>query len=195
MKALLIDASPEGDVQTTKAAAALAAELEARGHEVEWRVLARLDMRACTGCFGCWVKTPGECVIADDARSLAADVIASDSYAVVTPVRFGSYGSLAKSMIDRTIPLILPFFKKIDGEIHHGRRYARFPRYVVLGTSELAGDALDDEAAAFGTLVSRNAINFHCPSHASGLVGADSDAAAVAASVLDEALEMAEVAA
>lgn len=195
MNALLLDGSPTGDQQTAKAAGTLAAELEGRGYVVDRRRLAELDVRACTGCFGCWVKTPGECLIADDARALAAAIIASDVYAVVTPVRFGSYGSLAKSAIDRTIPLILPFFKKIDGEIHHGQRYQRFPRYVALGTSWLTHEALDDEAAAFGTLVSRNAINLHCPSHASALVGSECDVASAAAGMLDEALETQEVAA
>ena len=29
--------------------------------------LSQLHIANCVGCFGCWVKTPGKCVIRDDA--------------------------------------------------------------------------------------------------------------------------------
>lgn len=29
--------------------------------------LSALKITPCVGCFGCWVKTPGRCVIRDDA--------------------------------------------------------------------------------------------------------------------------------
>lgn len=181
MKALLLDASSAGDARTVGAADALESEMRARGCTVERRRVAELDVRACTGCFGCWVRTPGECVIADDARSLAAAVIAADVFAVVTPVRFGSYGSVAKSALDRMIPLITPLFTMIDGETHHVARYPRFPHYVALGTSGLSDEsALAEEAAAFGRLAGRNAINFHCTSTAV-LAGPSDDIAEVAA--------------
>ena len=63
--------------------------LAARGYRVERLALRDLDIRACTGCFGCWTRTPGECVIDDDARRVAELVINSDVTAVVTPVSFG----------------------------------------------------------------------------------------------------------
>ena len=196
MDVLLIDASPADDCRTAEAADALALEVEAGGGAVERRRLADLDLRACTGCFGCWVKTPGECVIADDGRALAASVIASDVFALVTPVRFGTYGSLGKSALDRMNPLILPFFKRINGETHHGQRYPRFPRYVVLGTSALADKrALSAETAVFGRLVGRNAINLHCPSYASALVGPSDDPAVIAARMIEAVRCSKEVAA
>ena len=27
----------------------------------------------CIGCFGCWIKTPGECVIKDDYNKISYD--------------------------------------------------------------------------------------------------------------------------
>lgn len=35
-------------------------------HDVSTIVLNRNDLLPCTGCFGCWVKTPGQCVITND---------------------------------------------------------------------------------------------------------------------------------
>ncbi|MDF1862269.1 MAG: hypothetical protein P1U87_18780 [Verrucomicrobiales bacterium] len=37
-------------------------ELENRGAEFRIFRLRELKMGSCIGCFGCWLKTPGECV-------------------------------------------------------------------------------------------------------------------------------------
>ena len=39
----------------------LSDSLESSGHEVTTFTIRDLDIRYCIGCFGCWVKTPGEC--------------------------------------------------------------------------------------------------------------------------------------
>lgn len=163
MKAILLDGSPEGDTNTETAADALEMALRARGCDVTRFVLRDLDLRACTGCFGCWTKTPGQCVIRDAARDIDAGIVNSDIYAIATPVVFGSYGTLAKRALDRSIAVILPFFTLVDGEVHHQKRYERYPDLLVLGT-QLVADA--EDAERFGHLVERNAINMYNPTHA-----------------------------
>ena len=37
--------------------------------------------------------------------------------------------------------MILPFFTDVDGEIHHEKRYERYPSYVVVGTMPERDDA------------------------------------------------------
>ena len=32
------------------------------------------DIRHCIGCFGCWVKTPGQCVIHDGYENTGIDM-------------------------------------------------------------------------------------------------------------------------
>lgn len=187
MKALLLDASPVGDDLTARAADVLEAELRSRGVEPTRLLLRDLSIRPCTGCFGCWIQRPGECVIDDDARQIAAQAIASDVLAIVSPTRFGTWGSLAKSALDRMICLILPHFTTINGELHHQRRYARYPRYIALGTTP---HSEPEAAALFEKLAERNAINLHNPSHAAHVIAGDSGAdelALVVARLLEEA--------
>jgi multimeric flavodoxin WrbA len=182
MKTLLLDAAPAGDARTTRAADALAASLDDRGHEVERVVLRDLNVKPCSGCFGCWVSRPGECVFADDARSVAEKAIASDALALVSPVTFGSYGSLAKGVLDRMICLILPHFTMIGGEVHHKPRYRRYPVLLALGT---LAEPDPEQEALFARLVERNAVNLYNPEHVVAVVAGDSDAHAVAGALLD----------
>ena len=171
MKAVVLDASdladdPRRERPPTRSTDALAGA----GAGVERIVVRDLDMRPCTGCFGCWTRTPGECVIDDDARSVAERVIAADVYAVVTPVSFGSFGSLAKSVLDRLICLVLPHFTMVDGEVHHRPRYRAIPRGA-RARNDAAPDA--EQAALFARLVERNAVNLHNPTHAAETVAGD----------------------
>jgi len=182
MKVVLLDCGDAGDARTGEAADALRHMLEAGGADVERVVVRELDVRPCTGCFGCWTRTPGQCVIADDARAVAERVIAAEVFAVVTPVAFGSYGSRAKSILDRLICLVLPHFTRIDGEVHHRPRYERYPHMLALGTLEQASP---EQAALFARLVERNAVNLHNPTHAVEVVAGDESPAGAARRLLD----------
>jgi hypothetical protein len=147
------------------------------GARVTRVALCALDVQPCNGCFGCWTTRPGECLVDDDARRLTAQAIASDLLAVATPARFGTWGSVAKSALDRMIGLLLPHFVRIRGEVHHAPRYARYPRLIALGTLPAANPTCE---ALFARLLARNALNFHCPAHAAAIVTDGDDAWAVA---------------
>ena len=41
-----------------------------RKKESQYIDLSKLKIKNCVGCFGCWVKTPGKCVIRDDATKV-----------------------------------------------------------------------------------------------------------------------------
>ena len=49
----------------------LKATLEAHQHQVTLLPLREMEIRYCIGCFGCWVKTPGECF----AQDLSSQVV------------------------------------------------------------------------------------------------------------------------
>lgn len=167
-----MDASPVADHASARSADAVESELLARGAIVDRAVLRNLTIRPCTGCFGCWTKRPGECLIDDDARGLAAKTIASDLMVIATPVRFGTWGSLAKSALDRMIGLILPTFASVNGEIHHHARYPRYPKLLAVGTTR---QPRPEVTRLFEQLVTGNAVNLHIPAHAVVLLGESED--------------------
>jgi len=113
------------------------------------------------------VKTPGVCVIDDAGRDLAKKAIQCDLLTFVTPITFGGYSYQLKKAADRLIPLILPYFQLVGGEVHHQKRYAQYP--VLLGLGTLPGPN-EAQEQLFRTLVRRNAINFRNPNHAATVV-------------------------
>ncbi|KAF5038294.1 hypothetical protein DSECCO2_555740 [anaerobic digester metagenome] len=126
----------------------------------------------CTGCFGCWLKTPGECVINDMGREIAEKVIQSDLVVFLTPITFGGYSYHLKKMLDRFIPTILPFFALIDGETHHEPRYEKYPSILAIGYLKEKDSKSED---IFKKLVERNAINFYSPHNRAEIVTGDVD--------------------
>ena len=166
MKAILLDGSGAIDSTGERIRAALAAELQTQGWDVEHIALRDKKIGNCAGDFFCWVRSPGVCNVDDDNRPIAAALAASDLMVYLTPVTFGGYSSGLKRMVDHQIQNVLPFFAKIEGETHHHKRYQKNPDLLAVGWL----DAPDAQAeAVFRQLVQRNAINFHSEKFASGV--------------------------
>lgn len=167
VKATILNGALDGDNHVDAVAAALTDRWESAGWEVSTWQLRDEKIAYCLGCFECWTKTPGICRIDDAGRSVAASVIQSDLLVYVTPITFGGYSSELKKAVDRSICLIMPFFQRIGGEVHHHARYARYP--ALLGVGILAEPDPQQEQI-FGQLIERNAINMHAPTHGSFVV-------------------------
>lgn len=170
-KVVILDGSRAGDEVAATALRTLTDLYEARGTDVQVFSLQGLKLGHCIGCFGCWLKTPGVCVHDDAGREIASAMMGSDTTVLLGRVEFGGYSPELKRMVDRFLPLILPYFGVYHGETHHMPRYSRYPRIVAAG---LQRERNAEEADLFKVLVGRNAMNFHAPSHAAEVV-ADSD--------------------
>ena len=96
-------------------------------------------------------------MLADDNREIAAKVVHCDLLVFLTPATFGGYSPVLKRMVDHFPQNALPFFEKVDGEIHHVRRYPRQADFLALGWQESPDP---DEAIVFRRLAARNANNF-----------------------------------
>jgi hypothetical protein len=159
MNVIFLKGSPAAgqDPLSNRAAAAVMAGMKARNWQVKAFALAGMDIRACRGCFSCWAKTPGICVIKNDDQELILRAWAeADLIALLTPVTFGGYSPELKKAMDRIIPVLLPFFIKIRGETHHPQRYPRRRRLLAIGTQKQKDD---DSENVFRRLVRRNALN------------------------------------
>ncbi len=91
------------------------------------------QLKHCTGCFQCWIRHIGECVINDQVRDISRSVVNSDKFVMISPILFGSYSVLMKRFFDRFIPNVLPFIKFSEHGPVHTRRYHNFPEMIVIG--------------------------------------------------------------
>jgi hypothetical protein len=180
VKATLLNGALPGDSFVDAVGIALQAALQAEGWSVTPWTLRDEKLAYCLGCFECWTKTPGMCRIDDAGRGVPASIIGSDLAIYLTPITFGGYSSELKKAVDRIICLISPFFKRIDGEVHHCPRYARYPD--LLGVGVLPAPHPDQEQI-FHTLIGRNAINMHAPTHHSVILYRSQEPAAAATAV------------
>jgi len=115
------------------------------------------SLHHCVGCFGCWLKTPGKCVIKDRGSDFGALMPLHDEIIVISRMVFGGLSPDVKAVLDRSIGFILPFFRIVNGEMHHTRRYEKSPdlRYILYGP-----DINDREKETAQKLVACNALNF-----------------------------------
>jgi len=87
-------------------------------------------IKKCIGCWSCWLKTPGECVMKDDLEKSYEHYINSDKVIVLIDTAQGFINHQAKAFIDRSIPHYLPYIVLIDQECQHAKRYDQYPDLV-----------------------------------------------------------------
>ncbi len=126
-------------------------------HQVTQLNLRDLEMQYCIGCFGCWVKTPGECRSADESTQVCRAVLGSDFTLWASPLRMGFPSALLKKAMDKSIPLIHPYIVVDHNEAHHRARYARYPRLGLLLAKE--DDTDSDDLRIVADVFSRTALN------------------------------------
>jgi hypothetical protein len=166
MKATILNGMHDGDAVTAKVHDALLDLLQGKGWETNPFILHEVDISPCAGCFGCWVRTPGQCV-SNDSDDIARSVVQSDLLVYLTPVTFGGYSSELKKAVDHLIFTNLPFFRTVEGETHHRPRYDRAPNLLAIG---VLPEHDTESERIFATLVERNAINMFAPAWAAGII-------------------------
>lgn len=167
MKAVLLNGALPDTTELDLANSAIVKELNGRGWQIEQFILRNIPIADCLGCFGCWVRSPGECVRDDAGREVARAMVQSDLLVLLTPIIFGGYSSELKKAVDRLLPNALPFFTKVEGETHHSGRYERYPRLLVIGVLHQPDG---ESEIIFKNLVDRNTINMYPPAYACGVV-------------------------
>ena len=121
--------------------------------------LGKLTVNQCTGCFSCWLKTPGECIFKDSMEEIYTEIVKADIMIFVSPVKTGFVSGRIKTFMDRLIPLILPDFKIVNNEFHHKERYGKYP---VLGIIlEKTEKSRESDINIIKKFFERFSLNFH----------------------------------
>jgi hypothetical protein len=138
--------------------ALLSDELTSNGHAVTSFELREMDISYCIGCFGCWVKSPGECRSGDDSHEVSHAYINSDFVLWASPVIMGFYSALLKKVTDKFIQLVEPYMVFVDGESRHVARYDRYPLAGLL--LEKGPDTDDEDISIIADTHTNTALNF-----------------------------------
>jgi multimeric flavodoxin WrbA len=138
--------------------ARLGSILEEGGHSVTRLDLRNLPLRYCIGCWGCWVKTPGQCASQDASIEMDRAVINADFLLWASPLKMGFPSELLKRALDKHLPLIHPYMVVDHSEAHHRKRYQHYPRVGMLVEPEPCTDAEDLQIVA--DIHCRTALNF-----------------------------------
>jgi len=158
MKIVILDGcTPDSNTRWSEYIGSLASTLIVKKHDIKHYILKDKNIHHCTGCFGCWVKTPGECVFDDDAREIDREIISADFVLWASPLVMGFPSYFLKKSMDRMIPLIHPYFEIVNGEAHHRARYKKYPLFGLL----LQPGENDDEGTIqlIKQLFARTALN------------------------------------
>lgn len=116
-------------------------------------------IKKCIGCFGCWVKTPGQCIIADDYQKMGELAGQAEELIIISKCSFGSYSSFVKNVLDRSISYILPYFTMRNGEMHHKSRYEN---RIKLSVYFYGDDITEEERETAKKLAEANGENLNC---------------------------------
>jgi len=110
----------------------------------------------CTCCFGCWLKTPGQCVIKDGYENMGRLFSTCDKLIIISRCFYGMYSPFVKNVLDRgACPYLLPYFKTRNGETHHPKRY----KNKIALTAYFYGKIPDAEKETARKLVKANGVN------------------------------------
>ena len=116
-------------------------------------------IKPCIGCFGCWTKTPGKCMIKGDMIEQTNPAFVQSDYLIIASnIHYGCYSAAIKRIIDRFIPNILPFFRTYKNEMHHEPRYKKIAKMIIIAYDE---NITPSEKETFLKLTRANATNMN----------------------------------
>jgi multimeric flavodoxin WrbA len=151
MKILALNSSPRGEGQskTELLLNHLVQGMREAGAEVEVIDLRKKTIRYCAGCFTCWTKTPGLCIHQDDmTRELFPKWLASDLVVYASPLYHYTINAAMKAFIERTLPVLQPFFEQDEGKTHHPLRQ-KTPKAVFLSVAGFPELAVFDQLSSW----------------------------------------------
>lgn len=115
-------------------------------------------IKHCIGCFGCWVKTPGECIIKDGFDRTGCDMGKCEEMIMISECLYGGFSEFVKKVQDRAISYVRGDFDIVDDEMRHRRRYRN---RIKLSAYFYGDDITEEEKRTAENIVKANAKNFY----------------------------------
>ena len=112
----------------------------------------------CIGCFGCWIKTPGKCIIRDTYGDMGEMLAKIDELIIVSECFYGGFSPFVKNVLDRSISYVHPYFVIKNGEMHHKNRY---PNHFDMRIFLYGENITQKEKETASNLAQANAINLY----------------------------------
>ena len=137
VRILVINGSPKGEKSNTwKLSTAFLNGINQEITEPETEILSLRDLqiKPCVGCFSCWSKTPGKCCIRDDMDTVLEKYLWEDLIIWSFPLYYFSVPGGLKNLIDRQLPMVLPFMTDAENGGHPTRYDMSGKRHVVIST-------------------------------------------------------------
>jgi multimeric flavodoxin WrbA len=151
MKVLALNSSPRtgGQSKTEIMLNALVAGMREAGAEAEIADLRKKKVKNCAGCFSCWTKTTGTCVHEDDmSQELFPKWLESDLVVYASPLYHFTVNAVMKAFIERTLPILEPFFREHKGRTYHPFR-KKHPKVVILSVAGFPDEAVFDQLSSW----------------------------------------------
>lgn len=111
----------------------------------------------CVGCFECWIRPEGKCIIDDGYNDLAEKLSQCDELLILSECRYGEFSPFIKRVYDRSISYVKPNFTIRHGKMHHKRKFGNIMKIKAF----LYGDNLTiQEKETMDEMVNANANNY-----------------------------------
>ncbi|WP_160672055.1 flavodoxin family protein [Clostridium sp. C8-1-8] len=126
MKVLALNGSPRGKYGNTEVLLdKFVNGCKIVGADTEVIYLKEKNIGHCQGCFCCWTKTPGKCILKDDMEELLIKVSEADVIVYATPLYYFTVTGIMKDFMDRMLPLNLGEIVENDQNYSHPRRFKK----------------------------------------------------------------------
>ncbi len=121
MKILVLNGSPKEKSDTFRMTEAFLEGMRRR-RATEVQIIRVIEKRIapCRGCFGCWARGDGRCIVEDDQNGILDLYRDADVIIWSFPLYCYAMPSHLKAVLDRTIPLVqMKMVQEPDGTVRH----------------------------------------------------------------------------
>lgn len=142
MRVIVFNGSPKGkNSNTSVMAQAFLSGARRAGADTEEVCLIEKTVNHCKGCFTCWFRTPGRCVLRDDMDTLLPAYTQANVVCFATPVYTWNMTAMLKSFVDRLAPLKSPLLVQSGSGYDLKDTEAKTARYVVMANAGFPGES------------------------------------------------------